>query len=42
MVVIAERVGVRWTRCLLNTCMKEGRGGDPRGVTDLVDSVCLE
>ena len=25
---------------LLNTCMKEG--GDPRGVKDLVDDVCIE
>ena len=25
MLVIAERVGVRWTRRLLNTCMREGK-----------------
>ena len=25
MLVMAERVGVRWTRRLLNTCMREGK-----------------
>ena len=25
MLVMAERVGVSWTRRLLNTCMREGR-----------------
>ena len=36
MLVMAERVGVRWT----NTCMTEGE--DPRGVVDEVDSPCME
>ena len=25
MLVMADRVGVRWTRRLLNTCMREGK-----------------
>ena len=36
---MAKRVGVRWTRRLLNTCMRQGK---IRGVADGVDSPCME
>ena len=40
MLVMVECAGVRWTRRLLSTCMREGRE-DPRGVADgLIVPIC--
>ena len=42
MLVMAEHVGVRWTRRLLIVKYLHERGEDPRGVADGVDSPCME